>query len=91
MKTYKVFLAGGGSLTIKAEKMSHDTQSTCITFWMAEVDKEAKDKQAKDKESKDQESKKYVLVGIVSIDQMTGIVDADHLGDSVEGKERQGN
>ena len=85
MKTYKVFLADGGSLTIKAEKMSHDTQSTCITFWTEESDKESKDK-----DSKGTESKKYVLVGIVSIDQMTGIVDADHLEDSAEGKEQQG-
>lgn len=79
MKTYKVFLADGGSLTIKAEKMSHDTQSTCITFWNAESDKESKDK----------ESKKYVLVGIVSIEKITGIVDSDNLEDSAEGKEQQ--
>lgn len=69
MKIYKVFLADGGSLTIKAERMSHDTQSTCITFWKEEADRESKDK----------ESKKYVLVGIVSIDKITGIVDSANL------------
>jgi hypothetical protein len=82
MKTYKVFLADGGSFTIKAEKMSHDTQSTCITFWTEESDKESKDK-----ESKDRESKKYVLVGIVGIEKMTGIVDSDNLDSSADGQD----